>query len=184
MNQKIVALTGISGVGKSTFLQKLSQSLDFFPLEASRIILEARKNISFDIVHDTLRYANLSENQELFIKGLKSPRLASIPLMIIDGHSLIEQDTGYSLVDPSVFLSANISAMIFLHDDPSSIFRRRLTDTKRNRPRKSVEQLDHIQGVALSHSKLICKLIKVPLLIAQPEDFTSVANHLPNLLQR
>ena len=75
MSQRVVAFTGISGVGKTTFLKKFTEQMAFQHVTGGSLIAAARNAVSDS--RDDLRYSDLDENQRLLIQGFHS---ASLPL--------------------------------------------------------------------------------------------------------
>jgi adenylate kinase len=175
MRPLIVALTGIPGVGKSTFLTALSSHLEFLPLQASELIQSAREH---SVAHDSLRYADLDENQQLLIQGFEARIIDATNVVILDAHSVIERDSDFIRIDPAVFEAIGICAMIFLMDDPAAILTRRNLDVTRKRPKKSVDSLKDLQAIAWSHATDICRLLQVPLHKMATCDIEHVCNIL------
>lgn len=76
MTRRVAALTGISGVGKSTLLTALSQRVDFVHLQAGALIKKARESeLGQSIEHDQLRNIDLDQNQQLLINGFLAAQL-------------------------------------------------------------------------------------------------------------
>ncbi|PMW76648.1 adenylate kinase, partial [Pseudomonas sp. FW306-1C-G01A] len=64
MSQKIIAVVGVSGVGKSTFLKKLQSKVEFQLLQASDVIRQQIQNKENQHLNaEVLRHANIDENQ-------------------------------------------------------------------------------------------------------------------------
>lgn len=179
MTGPIVALTGISGVGKSTVLKTLSTSISFQHLQASALI-KAGRHASGDIAvtHDQLRLVDIDENQQFLIRGFRLNAGASTSLVILDGHTVIERDTGLTHIDARVFGAIGIDSMIFLADDPEAIGQRRRNDTSRKRPVLSVDALRLIQEQAEDHAVEICKALGVPLHKFRPDQTALIARAL------
>ena len=83
MKQRVVALTGISGVGKTTFLRKLSAMREFQHLTGGTLIAAARNKGSD--ARDSLRHADLEENQRLLIQGFALEKDPKANLIVMDG---------------------------------------------------------------------------------------------------
>jgi adenylate kinase len=68
---RVVCIVGISGVGKTTLINHLNESVDFQHLSAGQIIKKQRESeIGKAQEHDRLREQNIDENQRLLIDGL------------------------------------------------------------------------------------------------------------------
>jgi adenylate kinase len=179
VTRRVVALTGVSGVGKSTLLGILSRRLDFLHLQASGLIKKGREALlSQTIAHDQLRDADLDENQQLLIRGFEASVTDKTPLVVLDSHTVIEQDGGWFLVGPEVFGALQIDEMIFLRDDPTKIAERRKKDAARGRPSKDGDALATVQMLALENAEKICRVVRIPLKVLSPEDVDSVVGAL------
>lgn len=171
MTRRVIALTGVAGVGKSTLLNTLSTRLEFLPLQASALIRSAReRSLERPVEHDGLRYADLDENQQLLIRGFEARLTSATGLVILDAHSVIERDDDFVRIDPAVFEAIGIRAMIVLTDDPAAILTRRDRDVGRQRPKKNVDALADLQRITHSHAEDICRTLKVPLHLVTPGD--------------
>lgn len=178
MKPTIVALTGLSGVGKSTLLAAVATQLRFQHLQASALIKKGRETVLGEAVgHDQLRYSDLDENQRLLVRGLEVS-LAETQLVVLDSHTVIERECGHFLVDPGVFAAVGIAAMIFLRDDPQSIAKRRANDQTRVRPKKDAADLAEVQAEAVKQAELICRTVGKSLYVETPSNVDGVVELL------
>jgi adenylate kinase len=168
MTRRIVALTGLSGVGKSTLLRTLAASVPFEHFQASALIREGRAAESAALSSDQLRLADIDENQQLLIRGFKVKASTNAGLIVLDGHTLIERDDELTRIDARVFREIGINKMIFLSDDPKCIVERRRNDATRDRPVPDIDRLRQIQNEALNHAAVICRMLGVPLKTFRP----------------
>ena len=97
--------------------------------------------ISATVSIDSLREANINENQQFLTIGFLRAVDPEAQIVIIDGHSVIDTPSGLVPIEPAVFAKLRIQRVIFLVDDPSEIFRRRAGDRSRNRPARTVDDL-------------------------------------------
>ena len=172
---KVIGLTGLSGVGKSTLLASLANEISFQHLQAGALVREGRRiQENRAIGHDTLRFANIEENQRLLVEGfaLKVDRTAG--LVVLDGHTIIEQSNALTKIESAVFEAIGIHKMIFLKDDPGAILARRKADVTRKRSLMDVEELADIQVQAQSQAEVICRELNVPLLVFLPSDIRDI----------
>jgi adenylate kinase len=167
----IVAVTGLSGVGKTTFLRRLQTELPFRHLQAGSLIKTARDSVQIDtMARDELRHLDIDENQKLLVAAFRSEITAGDKLTILDGHTLIEHEANVSLVSAHVFAAMGINAMIFLRDDPASILARRQSDATRKRPILSLQELKQRQEMALEQGNAIAQSIEIPFWQMSPSD--------------
>lgn len=129
MIQKTIALVGISGVGKTTFLKNLASELTFQHLTAGTLISEGKSLERED--RDKLRLSNINENQRLLILGFHRARDPNIPFVVMDGHVVIHGAEGLEIIGSDVFEALGIDAMMHLVAPPERILENRLKDAGR-----------------------------------------------------
>lgn len=178
MKRHVAAVTGVSGVGKSTLLRKLAAMVSFQHLQASALIREARQLDQQSLTLDQLRSVDLDENQKLLIQGFARVANQGPGLIVLDAHTVIEQGDNLILIEPDVFGAIGINSMIFLSEDITEIVRRRLDDKVRQRPIKGVEQLQSTQSQALQHARKICRILGIPIAVFSSNDHCAVAELL------
>lgn len=176
MNQRIVAFTGISGVGKTTFLRRLAELINFQHVTAGSLIATARKVVQE--ARDSIRYADLEENQRLLIDGFLLTRDPNSNLIIIDGHVVVDDGEELSKVSSEVFRELEISLMVHLECDPARIASNRNDDTSRIRPAYTLDVLGKHQLTSRYHAQSIADVLGVPIYIVTQND----TNHLAELL--
>jgi adenylate kinase len=182
MKPTIVALTGLSGVGKSTLLVAVAARMRFQHLQASVLIKKGRESIlGHAIEQDQLRYSDLDENQRLLVRGLEASLDPANELVVLDSHTVIERENDHFLVDPGVFAAVGITAMIFLRDEPQEIAKRRANDQARVRPRKNSADLAEVQADAVTQAELICREVGKPLYVERPSNVDGVVELLHRL---
>lgn len=166
MTRQIIALAGISGVGKSYLLSELGREMPMQVFQASALIKAAREAAEKNVIAlDQLRARDLDENQRLLISGFSQAVQASPPLVLFDCHTLIERGDELVRIEPEVFKGIGIARMAFLTEEPSIVLQRRSGDTTRKRPLVSIERLRAIQDEALNQARHICDALGVSLSI-------------------
>jgi adenylate kinase len=165
----VIALAGLSGVGKSTLLARLSSAVPMQILHASALIKDARTSMDGGPrTLDALREADLDENQRLLVQGFASRVNPTAPLVALDCHTVIETDNGLVFIDPRVFSAMDVKALVFLEDAPEEIARRRQNDATRQRPATAVRHLESVQMEAIRHARAIATSLNIPLHIHRP----------------
>jgi adenylate kinase len=179
MTRQVIALTGVSAVGKSTLIKALAASIPLEHLQASALIKEGR-HASSDaaLTQDQLRLVDIDENQQLLIRGFRLKAGVRTGLVILDGHTVIEREDGLTRIDSRVFGAIGIDCMMLLVDDPIAIAQRRLNDTSRKRPVPSVDDLRFIQDQAREHAVAICRALGVPLHVFRPDQSMLIVHTL------
>lgn len=165
-NRRIVAVVGISGVGKSTALARAQVSLTFTHLQASALIKaehELRQQKFVD--HDTLREANIDDNQTLLIDGFHRA-VPDSGLVVLDGHTIIDTPIGLVEVESSVFRQIGASRIIVLTEEPEKIWQRRPSDSQRMRPMRSIDELRRQQDCSLVAARRAALELRIPLVIS------------------
>jgi adenylate kinase len=183
--KSVVAVSGLSGVGKSTLIAKLGATIPLHHLQAGALIKQARQAMGeVAVTHDQLRSLNLEQNQELLIRGFKLKQQSCPGLIVLDCHTVIEHDAQLTRIEPLVFGAIGIDKMIFLIDDPQSIAVRRQKDLTRSRPVLTVERLRLIQEEGADHAAKICSTLGVPLHKFRPDEAELISEVLSNLDDR
>lgn len=168
MNQRIVAFTGISGVGKTTFLRRLAEQLEFQHVTAGSLIATARQVVQE--ARDSIRYADLNENQRLLIEGFLLTRDPNSNLVIMDGHVVIDDGEELSKISSEVFRKLGISFMVHLEADPARIASNRTEDTSRSRPVWQLDIIEKHQLISRIHAQSIAEILGIPFYIATQND--------------
>jgi len=176
MKQRVVALTGISGVGKTTYLRKLSTTHVFQHLTGGTLIAAAREQSS--IARDSMRHADLEENQQLLIQGFKLERDPRANLIIMDGHVVVDNGFGLTRISSAVFEAIDASMMLHLEADPERIFKNRSEDSSRSRPAWDVETLAHHQETSREHARFVARNLRIDFCVLSHDNLSFVAEAL------
>lgn len=167
MNQRIIAVAGVSGVGKSTFIKQLSDEFLIQHLQASFLIKEgARLRDIKGLEQDALRGLDIDENQALLIYGFKHHK-DEAAVIVLDCHTVIDSPNGFVSISPVIFKEIGVSHMIFLTDSPEAIAARRNIDQSRARPKRSVAEIDKYQFESFMHGYKITQEIGVPFTVCK-----------------
>lgn len=159
MTQKVIAFTGISGVGKTTILRNLAEILTFQHVTGGSLITTARNAASSN--RDAMRYTDLDENQRLLIKGFTLMRDPGTPLIIMDGHVIIDDGIGIAKISSEGFRALGVTLMVHLEADPAQILDNRSRDTSRSRPQHDVATLTQHQKTSRLHAKNIAESLNI-----------------------
>jgi len=176
MSQRVVAFTGISGVGKTSFLSKLAALMTFQHITGGSLIAAARAVTSDR--RDTMRYANLDENQRLLVEGFSLVRDPGAELIIMDGHVVIDSGEGLIKISSDVFKALDVKAMLHLEADPPRLAQNRSRDTSRSRPRYDSEILKMHQDMSRRHARSIAESLRIDFHIVEHDDVSTLAKWL------
>jgi adenylate kinase len=181
MTLPVIAIAGLSGVGKTTLLARVRSGVKVQVLRASALIREGRAQQGDTLASDTLRQRNIDENQQFLLRGFEGRADATADIIALDCHTVIELANETKLIEPDVFAGLRLSAMIFLKDDPIRIAARRAADTGRQRPATSPDRLPAVQAEAEQQARAICAALGIPLTVIAPDDDAVVAKIFQSL---
>jgi adenylate kinase len=176
MNQRVIAFTGISGVGKTTFLKKLAALTAFQHVTGGSLIAAAR-DVAPD-VRDTMRHADLDENQRLLVQGFALARDPTIGLIIMDGHVVIDAGESLTKISSDVFKAIDVATMVHLEAEPGCIAKNRSLDASRSRPSYGPETLSQHQNVSRTHAQSIAKTLQIEFHVVTHSDVAVLAKEL------
>jgi len=177
---KVVAVVGISGVGKTTMLNQLSELIEFHHLGASQIIKnEQRATTDETSSSEALRLGDIERNQQHLVAGFHRQKSMS-SLVVLDAHVFIDTGDTIHPIEPDVFLRIGIEAMIFLETEPAKIASHRRNDKARKRPELAIGTLSSHQQQAKETARSICDELKIPLYISAAGDL----DHLATIFKR
>jgi len=164
MNRRI-AILGLSGVGKSTLIRRMSVALPLMHLEASGLIkAEQAFRAQNPNSSEALRTGTVINNQALMIAAFQRQSAATDLPIVFDGHSVIDGREGLIEIPSSVFGDLRFDAICFLADDPSVIAERRRADIGRERPYRDVATLQDHQRIAEAAARRIAREIECPFI--------------------
>lgn len=171
-----VALLGLSGVGKTTLLMRLSGKLAFTHLEASRLIKaeQARRSVSAQS-SETLRTGPVLDNQALLIAGFQREARSIDGAIVFDGHSVVDGGNGLIEIPAEVFAALELNAICILQATPAEILARRQSDSTRLRPARSAEVIAAHQKIATKVARAIAEQLNLPFALIGNADETKLA---------
>lgn len=179
MTQKIIFLAGISGVGKTTFLKKLANEIEFQHLTAGTLISNGKSLEQKE--RDSMRFSNLDENQKLLISGFHYTRDNQASIVVIDGHVVIDTGAELEKISSNVFKALKIDAIIHLNADSDQIFKNRKNDESRDRPKLSSTQLKKHQEYSILSAQDISKALGIKFSETKAENISDLKQLLLKL---
>lgn len=172
----VVAVFGLSGVGKSWLIARFAAVNPVLHLQASQLLKDAKAAVTgMAMTSEELRKDAVIDNQALLISAFVNARNAAPVPILFDGHCVI--DAGDKLVEipASVVEALGPSALLFVHAEPSAIFNRRTGDMTRVRPTRSIVELKEHQDRARAICGEYADLLKINLHIIEADDEASFA---------
>jgi adenylate kinase len=116
----IALICGLSGSGKSSMIATLiSEDPSIIHVRASKLLSDAGRPIERISLEDAF------SNQNALARLLPKELAADAPLILIDGHLLIETVTGPYLLSADALGNLAIDAVIFIAADPAPLSERR-----------------------------------------------------------
>jgi adenylate kinase len=106
-----------------------------------------------------------TNNQALLVLGFNNARSPDAPLIVLDGHSVIDTPSGPVRIESRVFAQLGITQFIFLADNPQAIGLRREKDQSRTHSQRSPEELDDHQTQALRNAFTVARHLDAPLIV-------------------
>lgn len=173
MRQRVVAFTGISGVGKTTFLRRLAEQVSFQHVTGGSLIAAARQ--AMPDKRDALRHADLDENQRLLIDGFAVARDPAADLVVMDGHVVIDDGRTLNELPTSVFRALGVTLIVHLEADPAWIAGNRSRDASRSRPTHAPEALSQHQAKSHAHATAIAEELNIDICVVAHADVAKLA---------
>jgi adenylate kinase len=137
----IVLICGLSGSGKSSMIAALkSEDPSVIHIRASKLLNDAGKPI------EDISKEEASSNQDALAALLAKELATNGPLVLIDGHLLIETTTGPYLLSDDALSNLKIDGVVFIAADPELVsYRRRGSDMEASKD--AVSQLMQLEAM-------------------------------------
>lgn len=151
--RQVVAVVGLSGVGKSTLIGRVAARIPLQHLQASDLIKTEQAYRSAVVSSsEELRLGAVLDNQQLLIDGFKRAARPGDGLIVFDGHAVIFGAETVTEIPSGVFEAIGCRHIIVAQADARILQERRLKDEGRVRPNVDIETLTcqqlHAEAVA------------------------------------
>lgn len=177
---KLAMIVGISGVGKTTFVRRLSARLEFQHLTAGSLI--AASKAAPECERDRLRLIDLDENQLHLIKGFDVSRDPTASLILLDGHVVIHTDSALQELGSEVFNQLGVAGFLHLSADPQQIVANRANDASRQRPALSTKEVGAHQKASLKATEGVAHALAIPWKVVTYEEVDVAERFLRSLM--
>ena len=149
----VVAVFGLSGVGKSWLISRFAAAETVVHAQASQLLREARAAISGRAeTQEELRKGAVLENQTLLIEAFARLRASATAPVIFDGHSVVDGRDRLIEIPVDVIQALGPTGLVFIRDDPAAIVTRRAQDKFRIRPARTEAEI----GVQQDRAFMVC----------------------------
>ena len=175
---RVIAVFGLSGVGKSTTLQRVVAESGGLAAVVNAGTLIGRRTLS-NRLGETLRLLpaeRIQHNQEILIEELARERTTvGAQVLLLDGHCVIDNGDQLVPIPIEIIERLDLAALVFLQEGAEKIRARRLSDEKRTRPDLSSTELDKQQRHALDVCSGYASELGLPISIVNSGQWQSVA---------
>jgi adenylate kinase len=154
MKPVVIVVCGISGVGKTWRVAEALRSLPrALTWTASEIIGTERQNQDTEYLR-SLPTDEINRSQEMLVAGFERRLNAQdCDLVLLDAHSVIDSAAGFHDIPVDVFRRLKPSGFVHLSDSVEAIHQRRRNDHKKQRPQRTLVELEVYQYRSLGNCR-------------------------------
>jgi len=175
----IVAVFGLSGVGKSWLIERYAMHSCVLHVQASQLLREAKAALSGGrVTSEELRAGDVLDNQALLIRAFAHVRETAAKPIIFDGHCVVDNGAELLEIPAEVIAGLAISHLVFVEGSAIDIIKRRKNDKTRVRPTRSEDELVRHQQCAKAICEAYSKSLAIPLTIVPASDEEAFAKTL------
>jgi adenylate kinase len=184
MNGRVVAVLGISGVGKTTMVSNFTAKHAWVhSVRASNLLKEAVAVTDTEALRK-VSAPDIQSNQDRLTIAFNSLRRAKPDRHIIfDGHSLIDNDDGLVIIPADIFREIAPNLIVYLEDDPNTILARRSADIGRIRPTRTLNEITRHQDIAKEAAINYGVILSVECRVVQSGDSRTFEHALSKVFQ-
>lgn len=161
---KSILFSGVHGVGKGFFLEKIKKEIEEYNIYSASTLIE-KYQPSTDAGYKKVR--NVKNNQDILIKAMKEAKLKDENSFILDGHLCIFDTEGNVVRIPEKFFyETQIEGIVLLQDCPDLILGRiNARDGKEIR----IESIEKMQHEEQKFAEELWEKYKIPYVIITHE---------------
>jgi len=168
---KVVAVFGLSGVGKSWLIARLICSEPIMHVQASQLLREEKAAITGrTVTSEALRTGAVLDNQSLLVRAFSRVRSAATMPIAFDGYCVVDSAAGLVEIPAEVIDALSVSGIVFIQDRLGTIVARRAGDTGRIRPIRSEAEIELHQNQAMATCVKYATRLRVGLHVVQAGD--------------
>lgn len=170
----MIFISGVHGVGKTYFCEKLKAVVGIECYSASQLI-EQRKQIVFST---DKKIVDIGSNQNYLLEAVAELNEKN-SFFVLDGHfCLLDREGTITRIPEQTFIDLQPEAVVLLTEKPEIIVERRM---KRDGIRGDIEAIRRFQEEEMIYAKEMSDKIGIPLCISKgSEDIESTINFIKN----
>lgn len=148
---KVVAVFGLSGVGKSWLISRFARPGFALHVQASQLLRDEKAAITGQAVSsEALRTDAVLDNQSLLIRAFVRVLSSATVPVLFDGHCVVDSGTSLVEIPTEVIEALLISGIVYIQDTAAAIVARRAGDMARTRPARSEAEIALHQNHAVA----------------------------------
>ena len=185
MIKTVIAVFGVSGVGKSTLLGKIAAECPskILHLQAGQLIKDRQRITDSEKIR-TVKAEKIIDNQnDLIEEFYQKCNISSASLVLFDGHCIVDNNIDLVPIPVSVIKALTPKHLVFVHDNPEKITARCLGDSSRQRPVRTAAYVDNAQKRAIDTCREYEKILGIPLDLILPDDSEGLRTLVASYLQ-
>lgn len=161
---KNILLSGVHGVGKGFFLEKISEEIIGYNIYSASALIEKYKP-STDAGYKKVR--NVKKNQDILIKAIKEIKMGDENGFILDGHLCIfDGEENAVRIPENFFYETQIEGIVLLQDRPNAILGR---INARDGQEISAQSIEKIQQEEQRFAEDLWRKYKIPYVVITHE---------------
>lgn len=183
---KTVAVFGLSGVGKSFLISRtLEDSACRIASTHAGTLIGIGRGASSDELR-LLPKERILANQEILVQQLAAFVFEnmSADCVLLDGHCVVDNGRCLVGIPVEVIDRLHLSLVVYVREEPETIYQRRKIDLTRDRPEVLTDQLAMQQDAALEICREYERELDVPLLILSASDHSVLASRLLEMIDQ
>ena len=139
---KVVTVFGLSGVGKSWMISRYAAAANVAHIQASQLIRYAIAiQATPPLTSEDLRRGPVLDNQSILTGAFAKVHATEARPIIFDGHCLVDADQYPVEIPVDVIRRLRPSGIVLVHAPANEIVRHRESDTLRERPVRTADEL-------------------------------------------
>ncbi len=173
MQNQIIFVGGIHGVGKGTLCRKVTVNYNFQHLAASEVLKWSKISSTTNKIVD-----DISLTQEMLIQNLEQIIKPKVNYLL-DGHfTLFSKNKSIHKIEIETFKKINPISIFVLTSSPNKIVERL---KRRDKVLYKMEEVRKMQTLELEHGYNISQILKIPFFRVEDGEFSTVSNYLQSL---